>query len=285
MVNYQPIRTSRSEASMIGQNLKLWFFKSQKNYCFAIKDELNTDVRCDFYLPGNLYRIEIITDGPRDAKAEISEVPSGWASNASRIFLACWLQKWCWWQFLVTRHQHRCTTLADFYPTKVRLLHGAKKTRHIKLSQPINRPENGFQETGTDIFLKPGKRLNGIDGILLTNTKDPKIISNWKIGKISAYLCRKLKADASGADQGGFHSNVWLNYQTSILIDMLKKYWFNENQWKFHWENGIYWNDIALNDNMVNLRMVFQLKLMSHYLWLIKYEPYFVNSWKHTKVI
>ena len=57
------------------------FCKSQKNYCFAIKDELNTDVRCDFYLPGNLYRIEIITDGPRDAEAEISEVPSGKVSN------------------------------------------------------------------------------------------------------------------------------------------------------------------------------------------------------------
>ena len=54
-------------------------FQSHKNYCFAIKDELNTDVRCDFYLPGNLYRIEIITDGPRDAKAEISEAPSGMA--------------------------------------------------------------------------------------------------------------------------------------------------------------------------------------------------------------
>ena len=86
------------------------------------------------------------------------------------------------------------------------MLHGTKKTRHIKLTKPINRPENGFKETGTDIFLKPGKRLNGIDGILLTNTKDQKIISNWKIGKISAYLCRKLKTDSSGADQVGFHS-------------------------------------------------------------------------------
>ena len=28
---------------------------------------------------------------------------------------------------------------------------------------------------------------------------------------------------------------------------------FNENQCKFHWEHGIYWNDITLNDNMVNL--------------------------------
>ena len=140
--------------------------KSQKNYCFAIKDELNTDVRCDFYLPGYLYRIEIITDGPRDAKAEINETPS------------------------------------------VRLLHGAKKTRPIKLADPINRPENGFKDTGTDIFLKSGKCLNGIDGVLLTNTKDQSINSNWKIGKIAAYLCRKLKADSSGADQVGFHSTI-----------------------------------------------------------------------------
>ena len=86
------------------------------------------------------------------------------------------------------------------------MLHGAKKTRPIKLSNPINRPENGFKGTGTDIFLKPGKRLNGIDGVLLTNTKDQTINSNWKIGKISAYMCRKLKADASGADQESFHS-------------------------------------------------------------------------------
>ena len=67
---------SRSKFSFI-------IFQSLKNYCFAIKDELNTDVRCDFYLPGNLYRIEIITDGPRDAKAEISEAPSGMTSNLS----------------------------------------------------------------------------------------------------------------------------------------------------------------------------------------------------------
>ena len=63
---------SRSQFALI-------ILRSLKNYCFAIKDELNTDVRCDFYLPGNLYRIEIITDGPRDAKAEISEAPSGMA--------------------------------------------------------------------------------------------------------------------------------------------------------------------------------------------------------------
>ena len=69
-------RDSRSQFAFI-------ILRSLKNYCFAIKDELNTDVRCDFYLPGNLYRIEIITDGPRDAKAEISEAPSGMTSNLS----------------------------------------------------------------------------------------------------------------------------------------------------------------------------------------------------------
>ena len=117
-------------------------------------------------------------------------------------------------------------------PATVRLLHGTKKTRQIKLSKPINRPENGFKGTGTDIFLKPGKRLNGIDGILLTNTKDQNIISNWKIGKISAYLCRKLKADASGADQVGFHSDFWLANQNLII-----RYWSwlsgqSLSQWK-----------------------------------------------------
>ena len=59
--------------------------KSKQQYCFSIKDELNTDVRCDFYLPGYLYRIELITDGPRDAKDEISDTPSGSFSDITAL--------------------------------------------------------------------------------------------------------------------------------------------------------------------------------------------------------